>query len=150
MYRRPANKGARCQRWQRVSGRGGRRLLRCAEFQYPKRRLQMGFRPGRLPANRGARCLRRQRVWSPWYNKKVWRCARYGPGRGRRGYKPPFLKRLFLLGPGKGPGGSGRGALLVPKPKPRPPGGGVIITPGRIPLSLPSMEKQSAGRTPVY
>jgi hypothetical protein len=148
MYRRPANKGMRCQRWQRVSGRGGRRLLRCAEFQYPKRRFQMGFRPGHVPANRGATCLRRKRVFSPWYNKKVWRCAKFGPGRGRRPYRAPFLKRLLLLGPGKGPGGSGRGALLLPS-GPRLPSGGVIVTPGRIPMSLPSMEKRVAGRTPV-
>ncbi len=145
MYRRPANKGMRCQRWQRVSGRGGRRLLRCAEFHYPKRRFQMGYRPGHVPANRGATCLRRQRVWSPWYNKKVWRCAKYGPG-GQRPYKTPFFKRLFLLGPG-GPRGAGRGTLLLPR-GPAPRSGGIEVTPGRIPLSLPSMERQVAGRTP--
>jgi len=69
-----------------------------------------------------------QRVYSPWYNKPVWRCARYGKGKRsmRRAFPsaaPP--KRLAL--------------------RPRAP-----IAVGYIPLSLPSMEKQAEGRTALY
>ena len=127
---RPTNKGARCQQWQRVPGRGGKRLLRCAQFQYPRRRLQMGYRPGHTPANYGATCLRRKRVFSPWYNKKVWRCAEFGPG-SRRSIVPSFIKRL-TMGPRSG---MGRKQLK-----------GKSLTPGYLPPSLPSMERMRAGR----
>jgi hypothetical protein len=143
----PANKGMRCQKWQRVPGRGGRRLLRCKQFAYPPRRFQMGFRPGHVPANYGATCLRRKRVWSPWWNKQVWRCAKFGPGQRRRPYRAPTIKRLFLLPPG---GSAGR-PVKPPKVPPRLPPGSVIITPppGRIPLTFTALEKRVAGRTPV-
>lgn len=123
-YRRPANLGQRCRKWKRVRG-----VLRCKAFTYPRRMFQMGFRRGHVPANYGAVCLRRKRVYSPWFNKKVWRCAKYGPGRG-------------------GPPRPRRGALLLPPPRTRPPAG-VFGPPGYIPLSLPSMERQSSGRTPL-
>lgn len=90
----------------------------------------MGFRPGHVPSNFGAKCLRRKRVFSPWFNKKVWRCAKYGPGMRR----PPR---------------AGWGARLRMPLLPRPPAPVRIEYPGYIPLSLPSMERQSAGRTPI-
>ena len=127
---RPTNKGARCQQWQRVPGRGGKRLLRCAQFEYPRRRLQMGYRPGHTPANYGATCLRRKSVFSPWYNKKVWRCAKFGPG-VRRISAPSLIQRLTM----------GRSDTSR-----KPTKGKKYLMPGYLPPSLPSMERMRAGR----
>jgi len=114
----------------------------------------MGFRRGHVPANRGSRCVRRKRVFSPWYNKTVWRCAKYGPGRPGR----PTRRR--------------RRVLVTPAPKVLRPAKGTFIVPlrfflgpptektrdrrlreprveGYVPMSLPSMERLVAGRTPV-
>jgi hypothetical protein len=124
-YRRPANLGKRCKTWQRKRGR-----LKCRTFKYPRRMFQMGFRPGHVPRNRGATCLRRKKVFSPWFNKKVWRCASYGG----RGAPPPFgagVRRPF------GP------------PSPRVGGSGATV-PGYIPMSMPAMERAVAGRTPPH
>jgi hypothetical protein len=131
----PANKGMRCQRWQRIPGRGGRRLLRCKQFEYPPRRFQMGFRPGHVPANYGATCLRRKRVFSPWWDKQVWRCAQFGSGRRR--YPAPRLRPLLLPADTR----PRRGTTALP---------GSDIVPGRIPLTFSALEKRVAGRTPVY
>lgn len=48
----------------------------------------MGFRMGHVPANRGATCLRRKYVYSPWLNKKVLRCAKFGPASGYAPVQP--------------------------------------------------------------
>jgi hypothetical protein len=127
-YRRPINLGQRCRTWQRV--RGG--LLRCRAFEYPRRKYQMGFRPGHVPFNRGRSCVKFQNVWSPWYNGNVRRCKSYGPGSG------------FVSPP---PAGWGARYLPVRPILPSPRTGATI--PGYIPLSMPSMEKAVAGRTPV-
>ena len=132
--RRPINKGMRCQKWQRVSGPGGRRVLRCKAFKYPTRLFGMGYRRGHRPDNLGATCLRRKQVWSPGYNKKVWRCAKYGPGSGRR---VGLFQRGLILPPAPAR------ARAVRIPRDRAP-----VIEGRIPLSLPSMERMVAGRTP--
>jgi len=71
-----------------------------------------------------------QRVYSPWYNKQVWRCARYGRGAG-------FVRRTFP------PAAPPQRIQFRPR-APTPSGAGYI------PLSLPSMEKQSEGRTALY
>jgi hypothetical protein len=102
----------------------------------------MGFPPGHVPANLGATCRRRKRVFSPWYNKKVWRCASYGPG------KPTSARPVTFFG-GRGPDPAPSPARRpLPLPPPRPMQ--VEIIPGYVPLSLPSFERMSAGRTPAH
>jgi hypothetical protein len=125
-YPRPRNKGQRCSEWQRVKGRGGRRLLRCKQFSYPPRRFQMGYPPGHVPANYGATCLRRKSVMSPWYNKKVWRCAKYGPGVSGPRMRPfrSWFNRYYRTHQGP------------------------VMPGGRIPLSMRTWEESQAGRTP--
>ncbi len=135
----PANKGTRCRVWQRVSrGRGrGPRLLRCKRFRHK------GTPTGLKPANWGKTCKKMKLIFSPWLNKKVYRCASYGPG------KPRVRAN-----------GNGRAAMpaapayaplppreMRPSEPPGPPddnGNGYYI-----PMSLPSFEKRFAGRTPV-
>ena len=96
----------------------------------------MGFRPGNVPANLGRRCVKFKLVKSPWYNQKVYRCASYGPRVRRRRFLPPPAP-----------------ALVRRRPRPKLPRGVVPVRPagppGRIPMSLPSMERIAAGRTPV-
>lgn len=127
-----APKGLRCERWQRVYGRNGRRLLRCRSFDIPNRGA-IGFQRGHTPANYGAVCLRRKRVYSPWLDKQVWRCAAFG-----RGVRRP--KSLFKASPTPR-------AIVAPMPRRLPKAAFEFDDGARIPMSLPSMERLHAGRT---
>jgi hypothetical protein len=101
--------------------------------------LHMGFRRGHIPANFGTKCTKRKKVYSPWFDKQVWRCAKFGGKRNgngaRRNGGPPGIRYA-------GPGNGGRPSL--------PPASPVVSpTSGYIPLALPSMERASIGRTPL-
>lgn len=135
MRKRPRNKGARCQKWQRVPGRGG--TLRCA--RYPRKGPHGGYKRGNDPENRGKTCVRRQRVYSPWHDKVVWRCASYGRGKAGRRSTMLFFKTRKALKPVRAPKSRPK---RVPESKTR-----FRMEEGRVPLSLPSFERMVAGRT---
>ena len=108
--------------------------------------FRIGYQRGNVPANRGRVCLKRKLVYSPWYDQKVWRCASYG-GRATRslfaGRQKPRRNRDTVYSPG----------LFAGRQKPlRRRSRGILQilfgpVEGRVPLSLPSMERQRAGRT---
>lgn len=125
--RRRLLRGHRCKTWQRVTGPGGRRFLRCKKFAHP---APHGLPPGAPPANKGAHCIRFKKVFGPWFNKRVLRCARYS---GRRAKMPSI--RFVKLPP------AAPMRRLPPPPK-------RIVDAAYVPLSLPSMEIQVEGRTP--
>lgn len=144
MYRRPANKDTRCQRWQRVSGR-----LRCAAFKHPRRAFAPGFKPGHVPANRGRRCVKFQKVFGPWFNHRVVRCKTYGAGGGR--FRPRPIR------PSRGPLRLPPGPRMALPPAPPAAGWRAVSAPmrpyrageGYIPyFAMPALERLRAGRTP--
>jgi len=128
---RSAIRGLRCEAWQRVRV-GGRRLLRCKRFDIPNRGA-IGYQRGHTPSNYGAVCLRRKRVYSPWFDKQVWRCAEFGRGVRR-------AETLFKASPTP--------RVIVAPMKPRIPKAAFTFEDDAyVPLSLPSMERMHAGRT---
>lgn len=127
---RPINRGSRCRKWKRVRGPGGERVLRCASFRYPPRPGRIGYARGHRPANKGRQCVKFKRVYSPWYNGQVYRCASYGPGSKRMKLLPPPREKVGRV--------RATNVRVIPPP---------MV--GYIPLSLPSMERQQAGRTPL-
>jgi hypothetical protein len=144
--KRPVNKGQRCQRWKRVrvKGLGGNRALRCAAYDYPPRHPGgIGYRRGHRPDNKGKGCRKFKLVYSPWFNKKVYRCVDFD-GRGRlrmpRTLAPAARKAVRALPM------TGRQAIGIARKKASDTAQQLMY--GYIPLSLPSMERMTAGRTP--
>lgn len=150
--KKPAHKKDGCRLWRRVLTLGGKRVLRCARYSLLPRRAG-GYRRGHRPDNEGASCKRFALVYSPWFNKKVYRCKTYGRG---------GVKRSRSISHAVWSPAAPRERKALPKPvrvqsrvvqKPTR----VLVTPvtridraavaeGYIPLSLPSMERARFGR----
>lgn len=147
--KRPVNKGQTCRRWRRVKARGlgGRRVLRCAAYVYPPRRPGgIGYGRGHRPDNKGQGCKRYALVYSPWFNKKVYRCADFD---GVRRHLPRSLARSAVRAAGLLPITA---RALVSRRKPVKSGkvkAAAQLVYGYIPLSLRSMEMLTPGRTPA-
>lgn len=117
-------------------------MLRCAAYVYPPRRPGgLGYGRGHRPDNKGKGCRRYALVFSPWFNKKIYRCADFG----RMGL-PRSLARSAVRAAGVIP----KTSRMLRARKPVMTGSAKALPVyGYIPLSLYSMERVSAGRTPA-
>jgi hypothetical protein len=82
-----------CKKYRTVRVRGQGYAKRCADYTVHRRpgskrrkakRRRGGYRKGHRPANKGRKCTRFQMVSSPFFRKKVRRCAKGGFGGRRR------------------------------------------------------------------
>lgn len=81
-----------CKSYKRVwSPFYRKRVVRCDDFvvhrgrkRKSKRRRKGGYRKGHRPANKGRTCKKYQTVWSPFFRKKVVRCAPGGYGGSKK------------------------------------------------------------------